>query len=308
MQAKAGQAFRAQYAIAVRHGPDRLDRASRLNEQANELERKENPAIDGRFVGRFGWRGQTLKLADFVRGACATELGLQVSRHPQALDPSDKNARPLPAKTVDLTDRQCDDMITFVFIWRPAASSAGGSNTVAVDQPRRARFPVGRAAALAIITPGARERDLSSDSSLHRHVIDLADPASASLAIATPDDKLPPERFSSPTPTPASSSTYYGSAEQAPTPESLAARQLWKTPPLWGLGDSGPYLHDGRAETIDQAISAHGGEASEAVKKYLSLKEVDRVGLVAFLSTLAAPDPKSLPQPIQPPVGLADSR
>ena len=32
-----------------------------------------------------------------------------------------------------------------------------------------------------------------------------------------------------------------------------ASIQEWRTPPLWGLRDSGPYLHDGRAATIDQA-------------------------------------------------------
>jgi hypothetical protein len=42
-------------------------------------------------------------------------------------------------------------------------------------------------------------------------------------------------------------------------PTNLA--QEWRTPPLWGLSDSAPYLHDGRAETVLEAIAQHGGEA-----------------------------------------------
>ena len=40
--------------------------------------------------------------------------------------------------------------------------------------------------------------------------------------------------------------------------------RVWLTWPLWGLADSAPYLHDGRALTIDDAIRAHGGEAQAA--------------------------------------------
>ena len=28
----------------------------------------------------------------------------------------------------------------------------------------------------------------------------------------------------------------------------------WRTAPLWGVADSGPYLHDGRAVTLEAAI------------------------------------------------------
>ena len=36
----------------------------------------------------------------------------------------------------------------------------------------------------------------------------------------------------------------------------------WRTAPLWGVADSGPYLHDGRAPSLERAIELHGGEAS----------------------------------------------
>ena len=33
----------------------------------------------------------------------------------------------------------------------------------------------------------------------------------------------------------------------------------WRTPPLWGVADSAPYMHDGRANTLSDAIELHGG-------------------------------------------------
>jgi CxxC motif-containing protein (DUF1111 family) len=65
----------------------------------------------------------------------------------------------------------------------------------------------------------------------------------------------------------------------------------WRTPPLWGLRDSSPYLHDGRADTVDQAIRAHGGEAAPAQAAWVALEEAQRRDVLAFLDTLVAPLP-----------------
>ncbi|MEM7159541.1 MAG: di-heme oxidoredictase family protein [Myxococcota bacterium] len=58
------------------------------------------------------------------------------------------------------------------------------------------------------------------------------------------------------------------------------------TPPLWGLARSRPYLHDGRAATIEEAILLHGGEAARARDRFASLSEVDRAPLRIFLTSL----------------------
>ena len=51
-----------------------------------------------------------------------------------------------------------------------------------------------------------------------------------------------------------------------------ASRFEWRTPPLWGFRDSGPYLHDGRAETLDQAVALHGGESAQIARQLLQLR------------------------------------
>jgi CxxC motif-containing protein (DUF1111 family) len=68
-----------------------------------------------------------------------------------------------------------------------------------------------------------------------------------------------------------------------------AGRLEWRTPPLWGFRDSAPYLHDGRARTLDQAISFHGGEATWIAHGYFKLSAKERRQLEAFLKSLTAP-------------------
>jgi hypothetical protein len=58
------------------------------------------------------------------------------------------------------------------------------------------------------------------------------------------------------------------------------------TPRLWGLRDTAPYLHDGRALTITEAILMHGGEAEPVLETFKALSEADKELLLAFLYTL----------------------
>ena len=60
--------------------------------------------------------------------------------------------------------------------------------------------------------------------------------------------------------------------------ESLAGKdpeqnRSFVTARLWGVADTAPYLHDGRATTLTEAIEWHGGEAQEASKKYSALSD-----------------------------------
>jgi hypothetical protein len=62
------------------------------------------------------------------------------------------------------------------------------------------------------------------------------------------------------------------------------------TVPLWGVGDTGPWLHDGRATTVQEAIVAHGGEAEECRKKYQALSDNEQREIVEFLKSLVLVD------------------
>jgi len=56
---------------------------------------------------------------------------------------------------------------------------------------------------------------------------------------------------------------------------------------LWGVGASGPpYLHDGRAPSLREAIGLHAGEARNTRLRWEKLSPADRDALLRFLQTL----------------------
>lgn len=59
-----------------------------------------------------------------------------------------------------------------------------------------------------------------------------------------------------------------------------------RTPALWGLRVRRPFLHDGSAATIDEAIRRHRGEADAVTGRYVSAPASERSALLAFLGSL----------------------
>ncbi len=60
----------------------------------------------------------------------------------------------------------------------------------------------------------------------------------------------------------------------------------WLTRPLWGLAETAPYLHDGRAATIPDAIRAHGGDAQDSRDAFEALSREEQASLHVFLLSL----------------------
>ena len=58
------------------------------------------------------------------------------------------------------------------------------------------------------------------------------------------------------------------------------------TEPLWGVGSSGPYGHDGRSMTLRDVILRHGGEAQGARDGFAALPDVHQQRVLAALSSL----------------------
>jgi CxxC motif-containing protein (DUF1111 family) len=72
----------------------------------------------------------------------------------------------------------------------------------------------------------------------------------------------------------------------------MASGKEWKTRPLWGIGltktvnPAAGFLHDGRANNIEEAILWHGGEAQSSKSDFMALTKAERVSLVAFVMSL----------------------
>jgi CxxC motif-containing protein (DUF1111 family) len=266
------------------------------------------PPIGPDKVGRFGWRGQQEHLHDFVLGACANELGLEVPGNPQPLNPLQTKYRPTG---LDLSAEQCDWLTSYVAALPPPREIEPAQSHLRASRDRgRELFDSLGCAECHVERVGSVD-GIFSDLLLHDMGPELADPvlAEAKLVFIR---RLPnaPDR---PQPEPSLPAMYYGGSSfqdlaiTGPRPSTVertdrqsGTRNLysvdktnleaeWRTPPLWGVADSAPYLHDGRAATLAEAVNMHGGEAKFAVDQFRQLELADRMHLLAFLRSLRAP-------------------
>jgi CxxC motif-containing protein (DUF1111 family) len=72
--------------------------------------------------------------------------------------------------------------------------------------------------------------------------------------------------------------------------------QEYMTRPLWGVADTGPWMHDGRAMTLEEAIVMHGDRASGSdagpvIETFEHMSASDKNDVVSFLETLRLPRP-----------------
>jgi CxxC motif-containing protein (DUF1111 family) len=262
---------------------------------------------DGR-IGRFGWKAQTPTLEDFVLTACAVELGLEVPGHHQGGLPQSPNEK---SKGMDLNAKECASLIAYV------RNLPAPSVRIPSDAPEERTLEEGKrlfskTGCNACHTARlGNVQGIYSDLLLHDMGPDLGDTGSYGVFVPNesepdfvdPDQPLAdgpaapgagaavavadsPAGFAVVTTEVANSAP--GNVGRRPM-TGPASRQEWRTPPLWGFRDSGPYLHDGRAETLDQTVALHGGEAGPSAIEYFKLTTRQRLELEAFLKSLVAP-------------------
>jgi CxxC motif-containing protein (DUF1111 family) len=214
-------------------------------------------------VGKFGWKANIGSLSQFVRVACANELGLGNPLQAQPASLSQPNYRP---RGLDLTDQQCDQMTAFI------ASLPRPQEVVPPSAAEAARAALGKKHFKQIGCVDCHTADIAeaqgiySDLLLHEMGEGLGGGGGGSYVGELPD-----------------------SAEPSESDGGSTSPSEWRTPPLWGVADSGPYLHDGRAATLAEAIKLHAGQASSSANRFTGLSDVQQEELIAFLNTLRAP-------------------
>jgi len=68
--------------------------------------------------------------------------------------------------------------------------------------------------------------------------------------------------------------------------DSNKGKATFGTEELWGVACTGPWMHDGRATTLREAIQLHGGDAALSRDKFNGLSEKDQKDVIAFLGNL----------------------
>ena len=77
-----------------------------------------------------------------------------------------------------------------------------------------------------------------------------------------------------------------GTALADPTDYAGIGAALFMTRPLAGVGTTGPWLHDGRATTLKEAVLMHGGEGTQSRNAYAALSSEAQKELLTFLENL----------------------
>ncbi|MCE9529399.1 MAG: hypothetical protein K8R36_25400 [Planctomycetales bacterium] len=223
----------------------------------------------GPVLGHFGWRGQTMSLKEFVLGACANELGLEVPGHHQAIDPLNPEAK---ASGLDMSEEQANQLIAYV------AALPAPRQEIPADALKAKAVERGFAAFKTIGCADCHVQDVGpakgiySDLLLHDLGPGLGDAVSAVSAkqyLLRREGEI---------------DTYINAGSAL-----KVLQQEWRTTPLWGVRDSGPYLHDGRAKTLKEAILAHAGESILSIEKFAAMPAQEQEELIGFLNTLVAP-------------------
>jgi CxxC motif-containing protein (DUF1111 family) len=65
-----------------------------------------------------------------------------------------------------------------------------------------------------------------------------------------------------------------------------SVQRQFLTTPLWGVGSTPPYGHDGRSINLTEVILRHGGEAENARNRFAFLSDFDKRDVVEFLNSL----------------------
>ncbi len=230
---------------------------------------------DGTEVGRFGRKAQTARIEIFVRGPLFNHMG--ISSDP--LSPTERENLPsMGSVEPETLTAETQDIGAVV-----------AAQSVIVDEP-------------TFDDDGVPDPEISSD--------DLFDLVSFAMLLAAPEPDAPTEQtkrgeqtFEDIGCTTCHTPSLTGPRGDIPLYSDLLLHDMgaqldddipmgeatgaeFRTQPLWGIAAVAPYLHDGRASTLDEAIRWHGGEAQSIRDAYLGLGDEPRGDLIAFLESL----------------------
>lgn len=243
------------------------------------------PNYDRGFVGRFGRKSQTVSIEGFIRGPLFNHVGLTSNPLSEEL----RAKLPVPSNSVMTLKDGLEGEATRPGVIRQAQAAAPDEPTTDTD--------------------GAPDPELSEN--------ELFDLVSFSMLLAAPkpdavtaDVSAGQTAFSKAGCTGCHVPTLKGPRGLIPAYSDLLLHDMgevladgiemkvatgseFRTQPLWGVAAVGPYLHDGRADTLDEAIQLHAGEGKASRDAYVALSEGERAKVIAFVESLGGKSQRS---------------
>lgn len=276
--------------------------------------------VDADLVVRpFQWKGSVASIRDFNRGAAHNEIGMQAvelvghgvdgdfDQVTDELSVGDMTAmtmyvaaQPRPVSTPELSQHGIGAAVSFQQVvriqngetlFRQIGCTECHKPSLEIDMPifqepsahpayRDAVFPAGQnplAESLRADAPVAF--DLTADHPQNRFVVNgrvvnlgALKRSSTGKGIVSLYGDLKRHRM--------------GTELAEPIDETGSGADMFLTENLWGVGSTAPYLHDGRATTLTEAILWHGGEALASRQAFRALNALQQRDVIDFLNSL----------------------
>jgi len=239
------------------------------------------PNYEDGLIGRFGVKAQTTSIEGFVRGPLNNHLGITsdpLTEELRALLPVDSSSGPMA--------RMVDSVRSILGFAQAVAPSAPIVDDDCVQDPELAPQELFDIVAATMLMAAPEIEVLTEQGERGRDVFDDIGCASCHTPrLEGPRGPLP---------------VYSDLLLHDMGPELADGLQFgnatgseFKTQPLWGVYATAPYLHDGRAKTMADAIEMHGGEGEASRDAWLALTIEEQDDLLEFLKSLGGRDQRS---------------
>jgi CxxC motif-containing protein (DUF1111 family) len=231
------------------------------------------------FVGRFGVKSQTTSIERFIRGPLFNHLGITtdpLTDEERARLPVDSSAGTVDGETAALLS----DLSWFAQADSPLGPNADSDGVCDPEMTTGELFDL---VSMSMLLAAPQFEELTEQGIRGRDAFDEAQCG----ACHVPRLKGPKG------PIPAYSDLLLhdmGPDLADGLEQGLAEGSEFRTQPLWGVAAGAPYLHDGRAGTLVEAIEMHGGEATRSRNLFVSFEDDKRADLIEFLMSLGGRD------------------
>ena len=236
---------------------DILERADPQDDDADGISGRAGFDAAGAFA-RFGRKATHATLRNFIEDALRLEMGLTTPAHPEE---ERLNGEPLPQWSDPASDPEVGE--------ETIAALTDYVRLLALPGPRLPEDEAGRGE----VREGERLFDQLGCTACHVPTMRAGPDGPAAIAgrrFRIYSDLL----------------LHDMGAELADICAPGAAPSEWRTTPLVGLSLRHEYLHNGRAQRVEDAVLLHGGEAERARELFSRLDRAAKDRLLAFLSTL----------------------
>jgi CxxC motif-containing protein (DUF1111 family) len=231
-----------------------------------------------RRVGRFGWKSQHATLLAFSADAYLNEMGITSRLLPHENAPNGDLVKLAACDSVSEPEDASEDFVAFADFMRLLAPPPRDYEWEREREDRdRWRGQTGGGNSFRGREPSRLRRGETAFVSVGCGVCHRATPFTSSSRIAALD-RQQVEAYSD--------FLLHDVGTGDGIIQGDAQGNELRTPPLWGISESAPYLHDGSAGTIEDAIERHGSQGAAAREAFGRLSRDEREALLAFLDSI----------------------